>query len=155
MDFLSGSAVRNPPAMQETQRFRFDLWIGKIPWRRAWQPTPVFLPGESHGQSSLVGTVHGVAKSQTQLKWLNTYFGIWDMLASSLVAQSVKKPPASRRPRFSPWVRKTPWRRKWQPTPVFLPGETHGQRNLEGYSPWGCRVRHNWVTNIFTFICNA
>ena len=34
---------------------RFDLWVGKIPWRRAWQPTPVFLPGESHGQRNLVG----------------------------------------------------------------------------------------------------
>ena len=32
---------------------------------------------------------------------------------------------------------KIPWRRKWQPTPVFLPGESHGQRNLVGYSPWG------------------
>ena len=32
-----------------------------------------------------------------------------------------------------------PWRRKWQPTPVFLPGESHGQRSLVGYSPWGCR----------------
>ena len=37
---------------------------------------------------------------------------------------------------FSPWVRKIPWRRKWQPTPVFLPGKSHGQRNLVGYSPW-------------------
>ena len=42
-----------------------------------------------------------------------------------------------RRPRFDPWVGKIPWRRKWQPTPVFLPGESHGQRSLEGYSPWG------------------
>ena len=32
---------------------------------------------------------------------------------------------------------KSPWRRKWQPTPVFLPGKSHGQRNLVGYSPWG------------------
>ena len=38
---------RNLPAMQET-------WVGNIPWRRAWKPTPVFLPGESHGQRSLV-----------------------------------------------------------------------------------------------------
>ena len=43
--------VKNPPAMPEMQ---FDPWVGKIPWRRAWQPTPVFLPGESHGQRSLV-----------------------------------------------------------------------------------------------------
>ena len=41
------------------------------------------------------------------------------------------------RPRFDPWVGKIPWRRAWQPTPVFLPGESHGQRRLEGYSPWG------------------
>ena len=36
---------------------------------------------------------------------------------------------------FNPWVRKIPWRRKWQPTPVFLQGKSHGQRNLVGYSP--------------------
>ena len=38
---------------------------------------------------------------------------------------------------FDPWVRKIPWRRKWQPTPVFLPGKSHGQRGLAGYSSWG------------------
>ena len=38
---------------------------------------------------------------------------------------------------FDPWVQKIPWRRKWQPTPAFLPGESHGQRSLGGYSPWG------------------
>ena len=40
---------------------------------------------------------------------------------------------------FNPWVRKIPWRRAWQPTLVFLPGECHGQRILAGYSPWGCK----------------
>ena len=38
-------------------------------------------------------------------------------------------------------------RRKWQPTPVFLPGKSHGQRSLVGYSPWGSKVRHNWATS--------
>ena len=38
-----------------------------------------------------------------------------------------------------PWVRKISWRRKWQPTPVLLPGKFHGQRSLAGYSPWGCK----------------
>ena len=42
-----------------------------------------------------------------------------------------------RRHRFDPWVGKIPWRKKWQSTPVFLPGESHGQRSLAGYSPWG------------------
>ena len=41
------------------------------------------------------------------------------------------------RGRFDPWVGKIPWRRKWQPTPVFLPGESHGQRSLAGYSSRG------------------
>ena len=44
--------VKNPPAMRETW---FDLWAGKIPWRRAWQPTPVFLPENPHGQRCLPG----------------------------------------------------------------------------------------------------
>jgi len=37
---------------------------------------------------------------------------------------------------FNPWVGKIPWRRKWQPTPVFLPGKFHGERSLAGYGPW-------------------
>ena len=45
--------------------------------------------------------------------------------------------------RFNPWVRKIPWKRKWQPTPVLLPGEFHGQRS---YSPWGHRVGHDLAT---------
>ena len=44
-----------------------------------------------------------------------------------------------RRCGFHPWVGKIPWRRKQQPTPVFLPGESHGQRSLSGYSPRGCK----------------
>ena len=39
---------------------------------------------------------------------------------------------------FNPWVRKIPWRRKWQPTPVLLPGKSHGRRSLIGCTPWGC-----------------
>ena len=42
-----------------------SLWVGKVPWRRAWQPTPVFLPGESHGQRGLVGS--RVTRSRTRL----------------------------------------------------------------------------------------
>ena len=49
----------------------------------------------------------------------------------------VKNPPACGRLGFDPWVGKIPWRRAWQPTPVFLPGESNGQRSLAGYSLWG------------------
>ena len=52
------------------------------------------------------------------------------------------------RPGFYPWVGKIPWRRKWQSTPVLLPGKSHGQRSLVGYSPWGSqRVGHDWATS--------
>ena len=52
-----------------------------------------------------------------------------------------------RRHKFDPWVRKIPWRRKWQPTPVFLPGKSHRQRSLVGYTVHGVtRFRHNLVT---------
>ena len=56
-----------------------------------------------------------------------------------------------RKHRFDPWVGKLPWRRAWQPTPVFLPGEFHGQRNLAGYSPlflssWLAGTDHGMIT---------
>ena len=47
--------VKNPPTSVGDVRYRFYPWVGKMPWRRAWQSTPVFLPGESHGQRSLEG----------------------------------------------------------------------------------------------------
>ena len=53
------------------------------------------------------------------------------------MAHMVKSLPGLQETRFSPWVGKIPWQSKWQPTPVFLPGEFRGQRNLVGYSPWG------------------
>ena len=65
-----------------------------------------------------------------------------------------------RRPGFDPWVRKIPWRRKWPPTPVFLPGKFHGQRSLGLQSMMQQKVRHNWVyththkVSIFSFLRN-
>ena len=57
------------------------------------------------------------------------------------MALVVKNPPANARDigdgGFNPWVGKTPWGRKWQHFPVFLPGKFHGQRSLAAYSPWG------------------
>ena len=56
-----------------------------------------------------------------------------------LTGSAVKNPPLCRRCGFDSWVRKISWRRKWQPTPVFLSGKSHGQRSLAGYSPQGCK----------------
>ena len=54
---------------------------------------------------------------------------------------------------MDPWVRKIPWRRAWQPTPVFLLGESHGQRSLAGYSSWGHKESDMTERlNTFTFL---
>ena len=53
-----------------------------------------------------------------------------------------------RKHRFDPWVRKIPWKRKWQHTPVFLPQKSHGQRSLTGHCPWSHeRGRYDLATN--------
>ena len=70
-------------------------------------------------------------------------------LGTSLVAQRLKHCLECRRPGFDPWLGKIPWRRKWQPTPVLLPGESHGGRSLVGYSLWGRKEsEHNWATSL-------
>ena len=62
--------VKNRPAnLGDSKRHKFDIWIRKIPWRRAWQPTPVFLPGESHGQRSLVGSLHSIGLQRVGHDW--------------------------------------------------------------------------------------
>ena len=59
-------------------------------------------------------------------------------VCKSQVSQQVKNlTEACRRPRIDPWAGKIPWRREWLPSAVFLPGESHGQRSLVGYSLWG------------------
>ena len=83
----------------------------------------------------------------------------WDLLKevaiifrASLVVQRLKCLPPMQEtqvrslgliPGFNPWVGRIPWRRKWQPTPVFLPGECHGWRSLVGYSPQGLNYLHH------------
>ena len=51
--------------------------------------------------------------------------------------------------RFDPWLRKILWKKKWQPTPVFLLGKSHGQKSLEGYSPKSWTRLSNWAHNYF------
>ena len=65
---------------------------------------------------------------------------------ASLVAQRLRIRMQCRRCGFDPWVGKIPWRRKWQCTPVFLPGKSNGQRSLTDYSSWGSRVKHDLAT---------
>ena len=78
--------VKNPPANAGDERHGFNHWVGKIPWRKAWQPTPVRLPGESHGQRGLVGcsckesnTTSDWARKKTSISRINT--GILEMIS--------------------------------------------------------------------------
>ena len=79
-------------------------------------------------------TVYGVTESDTT-EWLSTITGVSQ---EAQVVRVVKNLPANAgdvRHRFDLWVRKIPWRRAWQPTPVFLPEKSHGQKRLVGYGP--------------------
>ena len=69
---------------------------------------------------------------------LKLWFSTFCYIASSGGSVVMNSPANVGRRGLSPWVGNIPWRREWQPTPVFLPGESHGQRSLAGYSPWGC-----------------
>ena len=65
--------VKNPP-VNAGKRLGFKPWVGKIPWRRAWQPIPVFLPGKFHGQSHLAGySLCGCKESNTTEKTAHTH----------------------------------------------------------------------------------
>ena len=202
----------------QCRRSAFDPWVRKIPWRRKWQPTPVFLPGKSCGQRSLVGyspwsckeldTTKHACSSLAHIKYpkpshlhaANTFYLEYSFLSikiSFILPDPAQKSSffpslfwhfqalsvlcfptilctnlqyslnhilfllfiyigsprwhggkefACQYRRFDPWVRKIPWRRKWQLTPVFLLGRSYGQRSLVAYSPWVHRVGHDWAT---------
>ena len=75
----------------QCRRPGFNSWVWKIPWRRAWPPTPVFLPGEFPGQRSLSGyIVHGVAKSQTRRKQLTRRY-VLDVTSFAFHRKSTSK----------------------------------------------------------------
>ena len=123
-------------------------WVRKIPWRRKWQPTPVFLPGESHGWRSLVGyspwgrkesdtteRLHPEPRTQCR-KGLILLIGPYHsgLPGGSVIKNSPANVGDARDMGLIPGLGRFPWSRKWQPTSVFLPGKSHRQRS---YSPWG------------------
>ena len=84
-------------------------------WRRKWQPTPVFLPGESQGWGSLVGAVYGVTQSRTRLKWLSSMGGLG----------------------LIPGLGRSPGSGHGNPLQYSCLENPQGQRNLASCSPWG------------------
>ena len=106
----------------------FDPWVRKIPWRRAWQPTPVFLSGETHGQRNLVGYIQSMGCQRVGhnevTEHTHTHTHTHTRTLSRHLILILLRIPYKRR-------------RQWHPTPVLLPGKSHGWRSLEGCSPWG------------------
>ena len=93
----------------------------------------------------------GKIQSSSPLDILNVFW--WIGTRASLVAQWLRMHLhcwRHRRCGFDPWVGKISWRRAWQPTPIFLPRKSLGQRRLVAYSPWGHRVRCDWNDRVCT-----
>ena len=90
--------------------------------------------------------VHGVAKSRTRLsdwtKWTDLSFWLPQWFSGQRISLQHR---GRRGCGLNPWEGKVPGRRKWQPTRVFLPGESHGRRSRASYSPRGLWVGHDWV----------
>ena len=116
--------VKSLPAIQEIQ---VQSLMGKIIWRREWQPTRGFLPGESHGRRGLAGYSPWGPK-ESDMTEQPTLLIIQEGLPRWLSGK--ESACQCRRCRFNPWVGEIPWRRKWQPTPVFLPEKFNGQKSV-------------------------
>ena len=123
--------VKNPPAMQET-------WVRSLSWKDSLEK------GKATHSSILAWRIPRTIESQraghnratSTLAFPDNSVEVSSYLGFPGGASS-KEPTCQHRrhKRFDPWVRKIPWMRAWQSTPVFLPRESHGQRNLVGYSP--------------------
>ena len=167
LGFLGSASGKEPTCQcRRCKRRRFHPWIGKIPWGRAWQTAPVFLPRESHGPdfSKRAKTLDKVL-NKTKVKLPLMYWGVALLENSKYPQYPMEKAMAPHSSTLAwkiPWMEEPGrlqsmgslrvrhdwatslslftfmhWRRKCQPTPVFLPGESQGWGNLVGCRLWG------------------
>ena len=164
--------VLSPQTIEQYIHFPWEVWIQEKQTEHVfWAQTNMSSnpsTGQTHlqvwevrlvvilGRKGVVEIGTWVTVTQSSLTFV-AVAGVYSLCENSLncraicipeafhVVPVVENPPANRRHkpcRFDPWVGKIPWSRKWQPTPVFLPGKFHGQRSLEGYQG----ARHDWMT---------
>ena len=147
---------------QERQGCRFSPWVPRKERRPAhcslWghKELDMTWPSESQFGSILENCeimntatrelINCLLKKLYSMRAMSFSF-IWG-LTKDWVAQMVKRLPTMWRPGFDPWVRKILWQREWQPTPVLLPGKSHGRLQSMGSQ----RVGHNWVTKLSFFL---
>ena len=121
--------VSNLPAMQETlvqflsREDPLEEGLAThssiLAWRISWTEEP--------------GGLQSMESKRVRPNWATKHIGLPKWYSHKESACQCRR--CKRRLRFDPWIRKI-WRMKWQTTPVFLPGKSHGQRSLVGYSPW-------------------
>ena len=113
----------------------------------------IFYPlSEWHISNCQIYFVNRVAKS-----WIQVYVLYYGFLGGTSGKESACQCRRHKRCGFHPWIGKIPWRRKWQPIPVFLPGKSHGQRRLAGYSPWDLKSQtqlNDWAHMLLSLSCS-
>ena len=136
------------PAFQcrRCRNSEFNPWVGKIPWRGKWQPTLVSLPGKSHGQRSLsilsylYCWLHGYLFVKTSGEGNGTplqYSCLENLMDGGAWWAAVHGVAKSQTWLSNFTFTFMHWRGRWQPTPVFLPGESQGWGSLLGCCLWG------------------
>ena len=113
----------------QCRRCRFDLRVGKIPWRRKWHPTPVFLPGRFHGQGTLMGFS----------PWGRRESGQLSTQCLGFPGGSVVNPPASAGVRVQPLGREDPLEEEMATHSSIPAWRIHSQRSPGSYLPMGSR----------------
>ena len=124
--------VKNPTAVRET-------WVQSLCWEDSLEEGLTTYSSILAWRIPWIEETGGLQSVESQRAGHN-----WATFTHFTLGSSGKEPSCQsrgcKRCEFDPWARKMPWRRAWQLTPVFLPGESHGQRSLTSYGPWG----HNW-----------
>ena len=123
------SGREHPRQCRRRKRCRFDPWVGKIPWRRAWQLVFSRILAWRIPWTEEPGRLQSMGSHRVWHDWNDSMHTRW-LSSKDFSCQC-------RSCGLSPWVRKIPWRRKWQPARVLLLGESPGQRSLGCYGPWG------------------